>query len=64
MLSLTEAVKRGHALVKKERKPYIIYRRNGKIAVISLQSYLDAGLDDKGAKRICVCTENAFGKPI
>ena len=64
MLSLTEAIKRGHALVKKERKPFIVYRRNGKVAVISLLSYLDADLDSKGGKRVCVCTEDRWGRPI
>jgi len=45
-------------------KPQIIYRRYGKLAILPLQTYIDADLDSKGAKRIAIITKNAAGKII
>jgi len=61
---MNKAIDRATALLIETNKPHIVYRRNGKLAVISLQAYLDADLDSKGATRITVITRNTAGKII
>lgn len=37
---------------RSENKTMIVYRRNGKIAVLPLKDYLSVNLDRRGARRI------------
>jgi archaeosine-15-forming tRNA-guanine transglycosylase len=59
-----DAIDRAAALLRKTGRPHTVYRRNGKLAVLPLQTYLDANLDEKGAKRITTITKNASGRVI
>ena len=61
---ISKAMDRAQERIREERKPQIVYKRNGRAAVLSLKAYLDADLDHKGAKRVAVVTVNAFGKII
>jgi hypothetical protein len=61
---ISTLIDRAHGLVRKHRKTYIIYRRNDRLTLISLKTYLDADLDSKGAKRIVSVTQNAAGEVI
>jgi hypothetical protein len=57
-------IDKAHDLLRSTNKPHIVYRRNGKYAVIPLQVYLNADLDAKGAKRICTVTRNMRGEIV
>ncbi len=61
---IPEAIRRASKLVTENRKPYTVYIRNGKVGVIPLQTYLDANLDEKGARRVTTVTMNGKGKLI
>ena len=63
-MTVSEASRRARKLLIEHHRPYIVYRRNGHLAVISLKDYLDAGLAGKGAKRVYVATLDRHGKII
>ena len=63
-MTALEAMQKARDLLVKTRLPHIVYRRHGRLAVISLKTYLDADLAGKGAKRVYVATLNRHGKII
>lgn len=61
---LGQLIDKAHELLRKTNKPHIVYQRGGRYAVISLKAYLDAQLDEKGAKRVCTVTKDMYGREI
>jgi hypothetical protein len=61
---ISKCIEKAHEGLAKESRPWVVYRRNGKVAALPLITYLDLNLDDKGAKRVCVVTKNARGEII
>lgn len=50
--------------LRRENRPWIMYRKSGKFAALPLATYLAAGLDEKGATRLYVVTRNGKGQMI